>query len=106
MLLHLATPDLQDFGRVLQPTAAVPAAADGHHALAADDVGERFGVVWAERLRPQPAGVFRSGPGFGPADFAVLEAFTLDDRDLTPGAVEPDVPRDVAGRAVRRAVAA
>jgi hypothetical protein len=34
-----------------------------------------------------------------------LQAFSLDDRHLTPCAIEPDIPRDMTGRAPQAAIA-
>ena len=63
---RLPAPDLQDFRRVGQSAAAEPAAADGHHALSDDRVGERLGVVRPERLKAQSTGMVAAAPLFGP----------------------------------------
>src|SRR5262245_23524861 len=54
---HFAAPELKYFARVGQAAAAKAAAADGHHALTDQRVGQRFVVTRPIGLKANPAGV-------------------------------------------------
>src|SRR5688572_25318705 len=95
--LHAAAPELQYVLRVGESSAAEAAAPDRHLALAERRVGQRFFVVRAERLKAQPPGVIAAGPR-SVRNLGVFQAFALDDRQLPPGAVDPDVPGDMPRR--------
>jgi len=66
-------------------------------------IRQRFTVPRPEGLKPNPARMTFTRP-FLDGQFRKFKSFALDDRQLSPRASNPHVPRNVSGRASHAAV--
>ncbi len=103
-LENIAAPKVKDFARVWQSTPAIASSTDGHLALTDQRIREGFVVTGAISLKTNAARM-RSTIPFGAWNLRHLEPFALDDGHLTPVAIEPNIPGNVARSGAKRAAA-
>src|SRR6185503_2947576 len=96
-LAHFAAPELENFFGIRQSTTAKSTAADRHHPLTNERIGQRFVVSWPKSLKAQPTRMISPRP-FLERQFGRLKALALDDGHLPPIAIQPNVPGNMPRR--------
>ena len=104
MLPEGTAPQFQDLPGQRETAATLTPTAEGHFSLADQRVGEGLLVARAEGLEAYSARVCGAVPTIG-GYLGGFDPLALDDGHLPPRAIEPDIPRDVAGGAAGGAIA-